>query len=211
MLKIYSAAVCPFAQRTRALLTHLGAAFELHEVDLANRDPELLRLSPTGKVPFFQEDDFILYESAVINEYLAKRLGFEEAFSDDLRLEARQRLAMKRWDEEIAPAAFYHALQDGDRFGEEQRRSVVRELEQLARTAAQMNGQVLSLLAFHLAPFYARMVWLRAHAPGARLIENEQPGLKLWLDQTLELHGVAETLPDREATVESYLRHYVRS
>ena len=70
MITLFSAAACPFAQRTRALLEEVGASFKHREVDLDDRDPELLKLSPTGKVPFLVDGEVTLFESAVINDYL---------------------------------------------------------------------------------------------------------------------------------------------
>ena len=86
MLKIYSAEGCPFAHRSRALLSHLGVPFELHEIDLANRDSEFLKLSPTGRVPLLADGDFVLYESQIINAYLAEVHGWERAFANNPRL-----------------------------------------------------------------------------------------------------------------------------
>ena len=88
------------------MLEHMNEPFELREVDLDDRDPELLELSPTGKVPFLVDGNLELFESAVINDYLAEKLGFQRAYSDDLGRRALQRLVMRRWDDIVVPA-FY--------------------------------------------------------------------------------------------------------
>ena len=101
MITLYSAAVCPFAHRTRALLTHLGVDFQAVVVNLKDHDPEFLKLTPTGKVPLFIDGDAMLYESRVINDYIAEKYGFADAYDGDVFRRARQRLAMLQWDEVV--------------------------------------------------------------------------------------------------------------
>ena len=159
-MKLYSAQVCPFAQRTRALLVHLDVPFELHEIDLRNRDPEFLRLSPSGRVPMLVDDGFRLYESQVINEYLAEAYGWRSALASDARLRAYQRLAMKQWDE-IVVETFYDSMGAGGIIDPKLRGRVERELDQLAMTVDADEKRVHTLLGFHCAPHWARMDWLR--------------------------------------------------
>ncbi|MFQ5742064.1 MAG: glutathione S-transferase family protein [Acidobacteriota bacterium] len=208
MLQIYSAEVCPFAQRTRALLTHLGEPFEVHEIDLRERDPRFLEISPTGKVPMLLDGDFKLYESQVINDYLADKQGWGPAYSSDPRLCARQKLAMKQWDAVVLPA-FYESLMKPESFDDERRRKVEGELDELNLTLQTMGAEVECLLAFHLASFWARMDWLRRYTPIAELID-QRPALRDWLDRAVGLDAVQGTLPEREWTVRRYEERYVQ-
>ncbi len=70
MIYIYSAARCPFAHRTRILLEEKGVPYTVREVDLQNRPEELYEVNPYGKVPVIVDGETVVYESAVINEYL---------------------------------------------------------------------------------------------------------------------------------------------
>ena len=207
MITIFSSAGCPFAHRTRALLEHLNEPFELREVDLDNRDPELLELSPNGKVPFLVDGDFRLFESGVINDYLAEKLGFETAYSDDVELRALQRLVMRRWDEVVVPT-FYDTLRRPEILEEELRASLSRELAFLSTAVLRMEEAVENLAAIHVATHWTRMDWLRDFTPLPALID-EHPALRRWLDRAAELPTVQRTLPSREETVERYRRRYV--
>lgn len=69
-LQLYSAKVCPFAQRTRLVLTAKNLEFEVHEIDIDNPPPDFRRLSPYGKVPLLVHGENRIWESAVINEYI---------------------------------------------------------------------------------------------------------------------------------------------
>lgn len=67
---LYSAAVCPYAQRTRLLLREKGVGYETVEVDLKNKSTAFLAISPYSKVPVIQRGKDVVWESSVINEYL---------------------------------------------------------------------------------------------------------------------------------------------
>ena len=200
MTEIFAAPICPFAHRTRALLTHLQEPFEEVSVDLRNRSARLLELSPTGKVPLLVDGDFVLYESDVINDYLTAKLGWEAGWSPDLRLRARQKVAMKQWDSLIAPKAFYEVLK-GTPLSDELAPKIEKELDYLANTVS--DTPVESLLGFHLAPFWARWDWLRESVPTASLIDA-RPALRKWLDDAVALPAVQATLPPRGVVVERY-------
>lgn len=206
MLKLYSAQICPFAQRTRSLLIHLDVPFELHEIDLHNRDPEFMALSPTGRVPMLIDGDFKLYESQVINEYLVEAHQWAGALASDTRLRARQRLAMKQWDE-IVVDAFYDSMRAGGTIEPDRRARIGRELDQLATTVGADDGPIETLLAFHCAPHWARMDWLRRITSLAELVD-ERPALLAWMQRTLQVEAIRETLPEREHTTARYAQRY---
>ena len=69
-LEIISSTTCPFAQRTRMVLLEKGIDFTLTEIDLNSKPDWFLKISPYGKVPVVRHGDTVIFESAVINEYL---------------------------------------------------------------------------------------------------------------------------------------------
>lgn len=209
MITLFSAPICPFAQRSRALLLTLEEPFEDRVIDLQNRDPELLRRSPTGKVPFFVEGDFCLYESDIINDYLAESRGWEPRYHEDPKLRAREKLAMKQWDSILMPRAFYGAMREPDSLDDALREKLRREIDALAATINDTGAEVLNLLGLHVAPFWARMSWLEDKVPGLSLFQ-ENSALCAWLDRTLSLPGIVDTLPERAQVTESYSRFYVK-
>lgn len=208
MVKIYSAEICPFAQRARALLTHLGEPFEVTAIDLSNRDPEFLQISPTGKIPLLLDGDLKLYESQVIIEYLAEKHGWKSAFSPRQGLRARQKLAMKQWDSTVI-TVWYRSVKELESFDARTRERLERELHELAQTLREMQGEVDNLLAIYCAPFWARMDWLRDYSPVPAVIDARPP-LRTWLDRTVELPAIEQTLPDREWTVRQYVEDYAK-
>jgi glutathione S-transferase len=75
-IEIYSAALCPFAHRSRLTLSEKGIPFRLVEIDLLNKPTKFDKISPYGKVPVLKHGDNRVWESAIINEYL------DEAFPE---------------------------------------------------------------------------------------------------------------------------------
>jgi glutathione S-transferase len=69
-IELISTKTCPYVQRSRIALMEKGVEFVFTEVDLRNKPDWFLALSPYGKVPVLKHNDKVIYESAVINEYL---------------------------------------------------------------------------------------------------------------------------------------------
>lgn len=69
-LKLISHKLCPYVQRAVISLTEKGVPFERVDIDLDNKPDWFLKLSPLGKVPVLQVGDKVVFESAVILEYL---------------------------------------------------------------------------------------------------------------------------------------------
>jgi glutathione S-transferase len=69
-LTLVSHELCPFVQRAAIALLEKGVAFERVTIDLANKPDWFLAISPLGKVPLLKVGDAVIFESAVILEYL---------------------------------------------------------------------------------------------------------------------------------------------
>jgi glutathione S-transferase len=69
-LKLISHKLCPYVQRAVILLNEKGVSFERIDIDLDNKPDWFLKISPLGKVPVLQVGDRVVFESAVILEYL---------------------------------------------------------------------------------------------------------------------------------------------
>lgn len=74
-LELVSHKLCPYVQRAAITLAEKGAPFERSWVDLANRPAWFTAISPLGKVPLLKVDGEVLFESAVICDYLDETIG----------------------------------------------------------------------------------------------------------------------------------------
>ena len=70
-IELISFNICPFVQRSVITLLEKQVPFDTTYIDLANKPDWFLSISPLGKVPVVKVDqEHVLFESAVINEYL---------------------------------------------------------------------------------------------------------------------------------------------
>ena len=74
-LKLVSHHLCPYVQRAVITLAEKGVAHERVYVDLADKPQWFRAISPLGKVPLLVVGDDVLFESAVICEYLDDTVG----------------------------------------------------------------------------------------------------------------------------------------
>jgi glutathione S-transferase len=73
MIKFYDFLPCPFGQKVRIVLAEKSLSYELAPIDISKgeqRRPEFLRLNPYGRVPVLVDEDTVVYDSTIINEYL---------------------------------------------------------------------------------------------------------------------------------------------
>ena len=111
MLKLYDADRCTYCARVRIVLAEKGAQYETVVVDLDDRPAWIYEKNPLGKVPVLEEGDFVLPESAVINEYLEERYPEPPLWPADPAERAAGRLLVHRFDELSRP---YYALRRGE-------------------------------------------------------------------------------------------------
>ncbi|MEW8506484.1 MAG: glutathione S-transferase family protein [Candidatus Thiodiazotropha sp.] len=69
-IKLVSFFLCPFVQRSVILLQKKRVHYQIEYIDLDRPPPWFQQLSPLGKVPLLLVDGEVLFESAVILDYL---------------------------------------------------------------------------------------------------------------------------------------------
>ena len=93
-----------FSRRVRIALLEKGLEAELVELDMragAHKAPEYLALNPYGRVPAFDDDGFVLYESTAILEYLEARHPTPALVPEDPRGRALVAMHSKLCDLEV--------------------------------------------------------------------------------------------------------------
>ncbi|MEM9265730.1 MAG: glutathione S-transferase family protein [Cyanobacteria bacterium P01_F01_bin.13] len=77
-MKLYYFPPSPNSRKAQAAAIHLGLPLELELIDLQQgnqRTTDFLALNPTGRIPVLQDDDFVLWESTAIMQYLASQVA----------------------------------------------------------------------------------------------------------------------------------------
>jgi len=95
MIKLYDFKSSPNCQRVKVVLAEKNLPYEIVPIDLraqAQKTPDYLKLNPYGKVPVLTDDDAVLYESCIINEYLEEKYPNPPLLPKDPGKKARARI-----------------------------------------------------------------------------------------------------------------------
>jgi glutathione S-transferase len=93
-LTLISHHLCPYVQRAVIALTEKKVPFDRIDIDLANKPDWFKALSPLGKTPVLKDREAVIFESAVILEYLEETQPFPMHPKDPL-----QRAEHRAWIE----------------------------------------------------------------------------------------------------------------
>jgi glutathione S-transferase len=106
MLKLYDYPDCPFCQKVRVVLAEKDLEYEKIFVDLRKQEqksPDFLRMNPYGKVPVLVDEDTIVYDSTMINEYLEDEYPLPNLMPEDSQGRARVRMLEDYCDNSFIP------------------------------------------------------------------------------------------------------------
>lgn len=209
-MELFSARVCPYAHRTRLVLIEKGISFELTEIDFKNKPARFLEVSPYGKVPAIVHDSAIIYESAIINEYLDEVFRDPPFMPSDPALRAKVRIWIDYCDDYFIND--HYALLRNQDLGQHRalldkvnRNLIFIEHEGLAKLSGigpYWLGQRVSLLDFAWYPFFERLpAW--AHYRGFS-VPDDCHRLKAWISAMSERKSVLQIANDTAY----YISHY---
>jgi len=195
-MKLYDYPQCPFGQKVRIVLAEKELSYEMIHVDLRKgeqKKPEFLKLNPFGKVPVLVDEEIVVYDSTVINEYLEDEYPHPALLPAESAARARARSL-----EDYADIAFILPLgvlmnevrkPEAERDAERVRRS----REEIERALAFLNGQLgeSPFLAGDFsvadAAFAPRLMVLKA--VGIELKPQWEP-LRRWIERLAERPSV---------------------
>jgi len=198
--------LCPFVQRSVITLEEKGVPYEIRYIELDAKPEWFLELSPLGKVPVLQVDDTVLFESAVINEYLDEVAGTSRLLPADALARARDRawiefgsaLIGEHW--QLTMAAERDAAQ---RF-HDGLRSKLERLEREVR-GPYWHGDAFSLVDTAIAPLLQRVGWADALVPDFALLGG-LPKVRAWTEALLARPSVQRsTVPEIQSLYRAYL------
>ena len=95
MIKLYDFKSSPNCQRVKVVLAEKNLPYEIVPVDLTKKEqkaPEYLKMNPYGKVPVLADDNTVLYESLIINEYLEEKYPSPALMPKDPSKKAKARI-----------------------------------------------------------------------------------------------------------------------
>ena len=191
--------LCPFVQRSVITLIEKDVEFDVTYIDLANKPQWFLDISPLGKVPTLRLGDRVLFESAVINEYLDEVNPPSFHPADPLE-KAHNRSWIEVGSNQIMNA-FRMMIAQTEPDYETHRKATIagfKQVEDLVQGPF-FNGPEFSLVDAAWAPLFARLALLER-----ALDEDYLPGypnLRGWADRLVKresvIHSVSENFGEK--------------
>jgi glutathione S-transferase len=161
-LHLISFKTCPFVQRAVITLKHKDIDFDITYIDLADPPDWFLEMSPLKKVPVLKVDDEILFESAVINEYLDEITGGDLQPKDPLA-RAKNRAWIEFASNMLGNLYMMKMSKDEERYTK-YRQALVSQLQRVEKRLGDgpwFNGEDFSLADTAFAPIWSRMASCR--------------------------------------------------
>lgn len=155
-MKLYDYPDCLFAQKVRVVLTEKELEFESILVDLKSgrqRTPEFLKLNPYGRVPVLIDDEVVVYDSTVINEYLQDEYPHPGMLPEDSAGRARVRLLEDYCDNSFLPSATFVLAELAKPEGEQDADRLKRYQGELSRGLARLESNLVGSKEYLLGEF----------------------------------------------------------
>ena len=180
-------------QRAVITLNQKNVEHEVTFIDLAEPPDWFLEISPLGKVPVLKIDDEVIFESAVINEYLDEITGGELQPKDSL-----QRAKNRAWIEVASDmlGSSYMMKTAADKEGYEKYRDILvaklHRVENRLGDGPWFNGEQFSLADTAFAPLF--MHDAVADNRFSVIDAETMPRLAAWSKRLLELPAVQNSV-----------------
>ena len=213
-LRLISFKVCPFVQRSVILLKEKSVDYDIEFIDVYDPPAWFVKLSPTSKVPVLQIGDAVLFESAVINEYI------DEVYPPSLHpADPLEKAQNRAWMEYTTPLfiSSFNLLMAKTKENTDsvmaEIHSSLKGLEQAKQQSPWFNGESFSLADIAVAPFFVRAEFFKKHFE-LDLLDGFD-NLQAWSSDLLErqsvidstVEGFNEMLLARMDANESYLKN----
>ena len=156
-------------------------------MDLKNKPKDLLELNPYAKVPVLVDGDGVVYESAIVNEYLEEKYPAIRLLPTDQLRRAKARIWIDFFNTRIHPAA--HDITH-DKNPERAKEQMAKHLKTLDH---EMAGKQYILDEFSLADVTFIPFYTRRQRYGVT-IDDTLPNLKRWGEELISRPAVASTL-----------------
>lgn len=190
--ELVSFKLCPFVQRSVIVLEEKGVDYDITYINLKEPPPWFKAISPLGKVPLLKVGDAVLFESAVIMEYL------DEVNPPSLHPDDPLRKAHNRAWIEFASSLFFCQFnmvmaqeQQVCDNAEQELRDKLAQVEQQV-VGPLFNGEAFSLADAAYAPLFMRIAFLEKWHPMGLL--DQLPKMQRWSASLLQRESVKRSV-----------------
>lgn len=195
-IELISHPLCPYVQRTAITLLEKQIDFKTTFIDLANKPTWFLDISPMGKIPVLRVGPHVLFESAIINEYLDET--HPPTMHPETPLEKASQRAWIEFSGSVIMLA--HQILSSPTLEELQNKILacshkLSQVEQELKENPYFNGKTFCLIDAAFAPGLLRLTELEKIYP--MHLFDHKPKVKTWVESLLARESVQKSLvPD---------------
>ncbi|MFT5171775.1 MAG: glutathione S-transferase [Candidatus Marinamargulisbacteria bacterium] len=185
--------ICPFVQRSVITLLEKRVPFNLTYIDLANKPDWFLKISPFGKVPVLKTGKTVLFESAVINEYLDEVMP--PSLHPKTALDKAHNRAWIEFGSALNMDMFNWSLAKTKKEMAPLKKVMIDNLKKVEKQMGKgpyFNGIHFSLVDAAYAPFFMRVAILESRHPFKIL--SRLTKLQKWSEALLHRSSVIESV-----------------
>lgn len=190
--------LCPYVQRSVINLLHKNVKYSIKYIDLANKPDWFLKISPFGKVPVLQVGDDVLFESAVINEYL------DEVYKPNLHpADPIQKAKHRAWTEYASALlvdSYFWTMAKEKEESDKKRNEQIQKFKTLEGMLPEgevgnlfFDGGKLHLVDTSFAPYFMRLKFLKDKNRDLDILDGF-PKLQKWSETLLGLDAVKNSV-----------------
>lgn len=197
--ELVSFSICPYVQRSVVTLLHKKVDFKLSFIDLGNPPDWFNKISPLGKVPVLlirktpNSEPAVLFESAVINEYIDE-VTPPSLFPKDPLEKARQRAWVAVGGELLMTLYTLMTSSDSAELSEANTDlwEVLDRVEEAVTGKGVFSNTGFSLVDAAFAPVFMRLMMMRSLRKHAHW--KDIPKTRLWAETLLALPEVQRSV-----------------
>ena len=204
-LKLVSHNLCPYVQRAAITLHEKQIPHQREYVDLANKPDWFLEISPLGKVPLLLVGEEVLFESAVICEYLDEVTPGSLHPDDPLR-KAKHRAWIEFGSSILNEIAGFYSTKDETMFEVKRHKlsQKFQRLEEQLQESPFFSGDRFSLVDAVYGPIFRYFVVFEQYKDFGFFAET--PKVVRWRTALLDRQSVIEAvLPTYQKLLHEFL------
>ncbi len=197
-LELVSFKLCPFVQRSVITLLEKGHDFQISYINLDDPPQWFKDISPLCKVPVLKVGEEVLFESAVINEYIDE-ITQPSLHPQNPLMKAKNRAWIEFGSELLMTQFRFVMSQDKDSY-ETNLKELKEKLQRLENTLSGgtfFNGEQFSLVDTAYAPLFMRLELLKQWAN----LDFNLPKIQRWSAALLAKESVQKSVVDEFANL----------
>ena len=201
MMTLYNRGDCPFCWKVRLALAELQIEYELVNIKLGEKHPDVIRYNPKASVPVLVDNETVIWESSAIVEYLDDKYAPNRLFLENAELRARIRLLVSYSDSVIGPALRESVFEkrskpEGDWDLEKIQQSEDAWRACLRQLSIWLDGEDFFCAKFSAAECALLPRFSIANAYGLSSVVDDFPLVKRWFFQLKQRPSYSQTCPE---------------